>query len=167
MLYLMGSSKTDIDVYNGVNSEEAVDWGLWEKAYDYFVDLADNGKDTEGVREALLSIGPDLGLVGFNLQIGTVIKGWHLYSDGMKITKADVEIKLGTNKDGQLIISEAPRIGGIDVEIPKEERIKGEPPQDFGVCPKNGKHEDITEDGETFCKHCMDPYPHKAVKKGK
>lgn len=161
LLYLMASDCTDIDSYNGVNSEEAINWEHWEKAYDYFADIGDNGKATEGVREALLGIGAELGSLGYKMRVGVLIKGWHLYSDGKKITKDKVEITVSENSDGQWVISEEPRIGGIDVEVEPKDRLKADPTttEDRSVCPKNGTHEYITEEGETFCKHCFDPKP--------
>lgn len=173
LLYLMGSSATNVDDYNGINSEEAIDWALWEKAYDYFVDIGDNGKDTEVVRDILLDIPNDMGPFGYRLRMGVLIKGWHLYSDNKKLTKEKVEIATDRNGDGQLVIAESPRVGGIDVEFEPEERIADEPGTsstnkltekslvDGGpICIRtNQPHVYITEEGETFCKDCKDPAP--------
>lgn len=163
LLYLMGSSATSADQYNGINSEEAIDWSLWEKAYDFFVDLADNGKPTEPVREVLLSIPDDSGAFGYRLRIGSLIKAWHSYSDGTKLVKEEVEVNTDRNGDGQLVIAESPRVGGIDVEFEKEERVADEPnPVVEGTAPeciKGGQHEWKTEDGETFCVKCFAPSP--------
>lgn len=177
LMYLMGSSATELEVYNGVNSEEAIDWSLWDKAYDFFTDIADNGKETELLREILLEIPTDLGgSYGRNLRLGTVIKGWYCYSDGKKMTKEKVQMETTFNGDGQAVLGEHPRVGGIDVEYEEQERIADEAdaastqtPAKLGKkdlvdggtkeCIKGGEHEYVTEDNETFCKKCLDPAP--------
>ncbi|MBC7855846.1 MAG: winged helix-turn-helix domain-containing protein [Pirellulaceae bacterium] len=52
----------------------------------------------------------------------------------------------------------------------KPAKTKGAPTSDAkpaGECPKGGKHEWVTEDGETACKNCFEPKEPPKGKKGK
>jgi len=189
LLYLMGSAATDPDSYATVGSEEALDWKLWQKAQDFWADLADNGAATEPLREALLAIPVDIGGgFGRDLRCGTIIKAWNAYSDGKKLVKDKVAIELVENEHGQRVIGEYPRIGGIDTEYdkPKEDKpapapTKPEEPVtaslqktkpgkpaktlvDGGTaeCIRGGKHEWIKDEGGEFCSKCLDPRTAKA-----
>lgn len=115
LLYLMGSATTDRDDYLKDNSEASIKWDLWEEACEFWVDLSNNGKKTEAVREKLLNIPVEAqGSFARDLRIGYLIKGWNLYSDGEVITLDSVELEVTTNSFGQSELAESPKLGGID-----------------------------------------------------
>lgn len=117
LLYLMGCSGSELEKYDQVRNESVLDWNLWSKAQDFWVDMAGNGKVTEFVREALINIPADLGSGGLarDIRCGTVIKGWSLYSDGEPVALDDVKMEVSKDEFGQPTLTEAPRLGGIDI----------------------------------------------------
>lgn len=177
LLYLMGSAASNYDDYIGEPNESALNWSLWTKAQDFWADIADNGKDTEALRECINNIPLEYngGLVK-GMKLGLTIKAWNLYSDGEKITQLDIELDLGRDEEGNLVLGETPRIGGIDVEREEGEVTEvgddSEPDGDGvggveydtdyalpeGNCMKGGKHEFAEEDGEKFCNKCKAPF---------
>lgn len=180
LLYLMGSSTSDLADYNG--TEKKLDWKLYDKAEEFFVDFFNKGKNTEQLAEAMLAIPAEAsGPYVMDLKLGMMIKAWHLYAEGKKITKDNVELEQDVNEIGQPVLAEHPRCGGIDVEVaepvkeppkPKtkadkeiEEGLKkgtaGKPLVDGGgtECLKGGSHEPVTDpvDGAVYCGKCLDP----------
>jgi len=126
LLYLMGSARSDSDVYDKVNNETALDWGLWDKAQEFFVDICANGKATEELREELLDVSALLAGGLANAQrIGTIIKAWNLFSDGKEITREDCHMDLVVDGEGKPTLTSNPIIGGIDVGTVKETAASG------------------------------------------
>lgn len=180
LMYLMAVSDSDPDEYYLVNSESALNFKNMEKAENFWVDFANNGKITEHLRDALLNIPEDAGgTFNSDLRAGLAIKSWLLYSSGRKITKDAIEVETAINGIGQRILAEHPRMGGIDVEIAIEEvkpekkvekpakaeksdkkdtRPKKEKESTSGECPHGGNHDYITdEDGSVYCAKCYEP----------
>jgi hypothetical protein len=189
LLYLMGVSASDPEGdYTTTNSEKSLNLDLWEKAEEFWVDVADNGEATEQLRESLLGVPSEVGgSFGKNLRCGSVIKAWALYSDGKKVQ--NVSLKLGEDPEtGQVCVAEFPRLGGIDVEYeapPKPEKTekpakpdKAPQPQkpakaaakapeqsapaSKGECPKGGKHVFVKDEEGEYCEKCLEP---KTVKR--
>lgn len=182
LMYLMATATSDVETYGVTNSEASLDFKLWDKAEEFWVDVADNGKATEPLREALLKI-PETagGSFARDLRCGLCIKAWNLYSDGEKITADKIELEVGENEIGQPFIAESPKCGGIDIDysppqkeekpdkvstpktknLPKtsEEPSKEVEPTLDGDCPKGGDHDYITDedDGAEYCAKCLDP----------
>jgi hypothetical protein len=133
LLYLMGCSSTDPSDeknpsrYDVTLKESSLKWDLWDKAQDFWTDIASNGKATEGLREALLMIPAEAsGQYVRDLRSGLIVKAWNVYSDGEKIvhkvdpeTKevldSNIEVEQGRNELDEPTVTEIPRIGGIDV----------------------------------------------------
>lgn len=122
LLYLMGCCTTDASDdtnpkrYDVVLNESALDWELYDRAEEFFIDLIGNGKATEALREELYKIPREVGgHFGKNLRIGMVIKAWNLYSDGKKITAEGVRVETGVDENENKTLAESPKIGGIDV----------------------------------------------------
>lgn len=197
LMYLMASATSDVEKYQQSNSEEGLDFKLWDKAEKFWIDVAGNGKATEPLRELLLRI-PETAGGSYNkdLRCGLCVKAWNLYSDGEKLTLENVEVETGLNDIQQPILAESPKLGGIDLDYSPPEKLEGEkkekpaskkasPTEDVsfdvpnhgavpipeGECPQGGDHDYVTEDGESFCAKCFDPQTtvrtKPAPKKGK
>ena len=127
LLYLMGSAASDSDVYDKVNNESALDWKLWDKAQAFWVDICANGEATEGLREELLDIKPELaGPVANDQRTGTIIKAWNLFSDGKPITKEDCHMEIAVDGEGRPSLTTTPLVGGIDVGAVSETNETGD-----------------------------------------
>lgn len=138
LMYLMGCSATDPSDaknpkrYDVTLNESSLDWSLWDKAQSFWVDLAGNGKATEGLREALLDYKPEIFGVGSferDYKCSLIINAWHHFSDnkkiihqiekgeegeGSKVIKSNIEVEV-SYVEGQPVIAQKPRLGGIDV----------------------------------------------------
>lgn len=121
LLYLMGSAATDPSEegnqkrYDITLNESSLDWSLWDKAQEFWVDLINNGPKTEHLREAMIALPSECSAHYLTeMPKALIIKAWNLYSDGTKIMRDGIEVET-TMKDGYPVLLETPRIGGIDV----------------------------------------------------
>jgi hypothetical protein len=115
LLYLQASARTDWDEYID-NYESAIDWGLWEKACEFWVELANGAKSLALLRAALRS-NDRTDSFGLDCLCATLIKGWNLYSDEEAITAEGLELDVDEGNDEEddvSVLLETPLIGGID-----------------------------------------------------
>jgi hypothetical protein len=147
MLYLMGSCKSDGDMYRhhvrpAERCEEKLDWSMLDKAKEFWSLLAASNPDVQGpranpaavkrmkaVRDALALIGnPDQGGVGMHAERQAIIaKAWAVFAKNHEISTEDVALRYSKElaTDGQVIrrwLDECPRFGGVDVGLPAEEK---------------------------------------------
>lgn len=121
LLYLMGSAASDSDKYDQVNNEKALDWSLFDKACEFWVDFLGEEKSTEAIREALLDdrvLPPGSGgRYAQEVKAALCVKGWNLYSDKKKITREGIELNIELNSEGIPTLAEVVITGGIDIGI--------------------------------------------------
>jgi len=122
MLYLMGSGESDIDEYRNGNppTEKHLDWSSWDKACQFWTDLAesrrgDNGK-AEGPLKALVQALYELvrdrdGPAAEKTAL--VIKAWHAYREGV-VEQDDLELEYAQSPDGSKRLIDGGDFGGID-----------------------------------------------------
>lgn len=174
LLYLMGSARSEADKYAANGTEKVLDWGLYDKAQEFWVLFCNNAPALEPLREELERL--PIEITHSSYRVALFIKAWNLFSDGKKLTQEAIALQLGTDPDTTLpVLNEHPRIGGIDVDYEEEgvERTTTDEEAESlddkslrGICPKTeGEHEWVTEKDdktgqmETYCKHCLDPKP--------
>lgn len=125
MLYLMATAQTDREAFD---SGGAISWKLWSKAKDFWGLVASG----EGLRKgnpvlALRALLPKIGAAGSAGRdeiCSTIIKAWNLWADGKKGEIKEVKVKRKKDQEtGKFILSETPRIGGLDIEIIQEEEV--------------------------------------------
>lgn len=117
MLYLMGSSTTDVDetLYMEKRNEEAVNWDNWDKAVEYWT-MIGKADLTHPMRKALGDLqDAEGGLKGRLIEkLAILIKGWHLYVADEEITEEGLALEYGKDKNGNTILVDPPTCGGID-----------------------------------------------------
>lgn len=143
LLYLMGCSTTDDEVYqakrkagNEYVSEKQLDFANWDKACDYWVRLSNgvaqtSGGDLPGIKKAMAKLRHECdGEVPNADRIAMVVKGWNRYVRGLKVdSEKDVDISDCYTQDkntGEFERTHTPSVGGIDLGNPKE-KPQGEP----------------------------------------
>lgn len=143
MLYLMGTCESDGDTYRhhpstAERSEEQLDFGMMEKAKQFFSLLAASDPDVaNGNREAqrmfapvrkafALIVDPETG-AGGRMEERTAIlaKAWAQFVQGHQIEDADLELRYEEEHDSvgnvtKRLLDECPTFGGIDVGIVKK-----------------------------------------------
>lgn len=124
-LYLMGTSDTDPDKYDGADgdakTEKKLSFGLWDKACEFWEKLATNHPDLKDVWVELANLADVTGIGDGSVAEKTaiIVKAWNLYSAGKRI-KANL-IGLGPDcydkkPDGSRRLNDQgyPKMGGID-----------------------------------------------------
>lgn len=114
LMFLMGSSASDMEEYDAVGSQEALDWKLWDKTCDFWTRLAEGDKKLKPLQDALIKIDAT-GSLGLGEKSGTVVKAWNAFSDGHAIVEEDIQVLMSTDEYGMPCLGESPRCGGIDV----------------------------------------------------
>lgn len=117
--YLMATSATEYERedkkgYGQVDtrSEAQLDFELWDKAQDFWTELA-GGKKLEAVRAAIAA-GQETTTLSQPEIIGVLVRAWEQYANG-KAVKAD-HLQLDyTTIDGVDVLAENPKFGGIDL----------------------------------------------------
>ena len=121
LLYLMASSGTDVDKnpdgdpYSETRDEADLNWDMWDKACDFWHDLAEQEKAVMPIRRLVLKIDASGGLARDEI-CGIVVKGWAHFVDGKTLTEKNCSVKKIEDEHEKLVLAETPRIGGIDVE---------------------------------------------------
>lgn len=114
ILYLMASGTSDREKYIVNSCEESLNWSLWDKAIDFWERLAEGVSGMKPLADALLKIDSS-GSLGLDEKTATVIKAWHLFSDGRKLSPEKLEVRITQNEFDQLVLAENPLCGGIDM----------------------------------------------------
>lgn len=120
MLYLMGSAKSDVDTYKHADppSEKQLDWGMWDKARSFWVDISRAKTDLQAVKSAIgLLVNTEAG-ASLSECLAILSKAWMIYSDGGEVMDDDVKLEYKTNQDGVKKLIGCPTVGGIDLGNP-------------------------------------------------
>jgi hypothetical protein len=115
-LYLMGSSLSDSDDYYNANhpDESRLNWELWERACEFFVELASGCKSLKEIAEAKANIIDNHGAFNGSTAWALTVKAWNLYAAKKPVTAEALALKFDFKDDGYHLV-ETPYIGGIDV----------------------------------------------------
>lgn len=114
-MYLMGSSSSSSDIYytDEKPREELLDWTMYDKASNFFVELA-SGK-MKAVTEALANLIDD-GALNIKARWAIIVKAWNVYKDGKNVTSKFLQLEFVVKDDARRLV-EFPLIGGIDVGV--------------------------------------------------
>lgn len=120
LLYLMGSCTSDRDEYLAADnpSEKQLDWENWEKACEFFNNLAAGNKETAAVRSAINGLIESGG--GTVERWAIIASAWNSFLKNKKVAEKDVHLEFVEDANGVSKLSEIPRVGGIDIGDPKE-----------------------------------------------
>lgn len=121
-LYLMAVSATDPQGYylDEVPNESLLDLSRWDKACEFFVELAAGGKQLNAVRQRIDALITD-GSVSIDERWTVLAKAWDVYLLGKTITPKDVLLDFQV-EDGERKLLEVALFGGIDIG---EEGLQG------------------------------------------
>lgn len=135
LLYLMGSSDSDVDDYAGadIQSDRKMKWSSWETATEYWKAICTGDTKVHEVRYALSRLNDEDGSLGGtrNEKAGILIKGFLTYKEGHKIKADDLELKYGEDQDGIRFLDEFPSCGGVDLGP----NVRQRDPQEAGEGP--------------------------------
>lgn len=156
MLYLMGSSETDIDAYLAAKprpSEKVLDWTWWDKAKEFWKQLALQKSDLrKAVANALGQLVDENSLTGGRSveQRAVLALAWKVFREGVTPTKADLKLEYHENAHNQKVFTDRPTFGGIDhgdkkrkelEDNPSEEDLKDRTEQEFKSKEEKRKHD--------------------------
>lgn len=122
-LYLMGSAKTDNEEYSKAENpeEKMLDWSLYDKASDFWVELAGGVDGMKAVRTVLGNIIDDGdGTATWKERAALLAKAWQCYMDDTPITAKKIKLKFEVDEDESRKLVETPLFGGIDIGTSKE-----------------------------------------------
>lgn len=139
LLYLMGCSSTQANNEEGTGysdiaepDESLLDWSLWDKATDFWIDVASRNKSMNALIESIgnlldqglrcfvkdydfgESADPIIGVLNEERK-ALVIKAWNLYVDDKPITEAKLRLEVAVDGEGRVTRQETPTCYGIDV----------------------------------------------------
>jgi hypothetical protein len=125
LLYLMGCYTTNPLAYReSLNpSEDLLDWGAWDKACNFWVELA--AGNLPAIRKVLSQVIDDDDS-SLQTKIAVVIEAFTLYSEGLKVTPEDIYPEYDTDENDFRRLASFPTLGGIDRGIDKDEQITPE-----------------------------------------
>lgn len=119
MMYLMGASATDGDVYRNVDPaphEKKIDWATWEKAREFWNLIGAKSKQLDPLYFALGQVVADEDGGGKTEMIGVVAKAWAAYAEGKPLIADELRLATTFNADKQCKeLAEFPDFGGIDL----------------------------------------------------
>ena len=111
MLYLMGSSATHPDNYEG--GEDSLDWSLWDDACDFWVLLSNGEKTVKSLADKLQGL--DLTGAFFRDEVCSLVaKAWVLVTEKRPITEKSLALTHEEDELGRSVLTDYPTTGGID-----------------------------------------------------
>ena len=115
----MAAMNSDPVKYQSDRREKRLDLTLLDKAKEYFVCLHGGAPELKAVRDEIASYADADTLQGaatFAERMAIIVKGWHRFAAGEKITPASVKLRYQVNPDdGTRVLDESPVVGGIDL----------------------------------------------------
>lgn len=140
-LYLMGSCNSDPDTYYKADTsdESLLDWKYWDRACEFFVELAAGGDSLSAARSYLSTLLSNELVVPNAVRRAVLAKAWDVYKNGKAPTLKQVTLEFVTTDEGGKELLDDPKVGGIDVgedglgvtteveakPAPKAEKAKG------------------------------------------
>jgi hypothetical protein len=114
-LFLMGSSSSIAESYYKADnpSDKLLDWSNWDKACEFFVDLAAGSEKLKPIRTVITQL-LSQGAGSWHDRWSVLAKAWFLYSAGKPVTTKGISLKFEVKDDVKHMVEE-PLFGGIDV----------------------------------------------------
>lgn len=123
-LFLMGSSDSSREKWEASPNDLSLEWGLWERASEFFVGLGGGSRDFNEVRTALGAIlDPLKGNNTLAERLSVLCKAWGQFAAGEKIKPSDVALEYHTDAESgerKFLNDPVPTFGGIDIGDPSE-----------------------------------------------
>jgi len=116
LLYLMATCDSDPTEYytTATPEEKSLDFGTWEKACEFFVELAAGSQKFKPLRDAIGKLMEE-GNAGAMEKWVVFVKAWNNYQTKGKLPPANKLYPEFVVKDGEQRLAEQPLLGGIDV----------------------------------------------------
>jgi hypothetical protein len=123
MLYLMGCSNSDGDVYRaaGPRSEKTLNWDLWDKACQFWLLIGEGRAKAKAVRMALGSVVKEEDGLGGPDRLAIIAKAWKSFAAGEPITAEALRLTYHTDDDSARRLGECPTVRGIDLGEPADQ----------------------------------------------
>ena len=133
LLYMMGSSTTlrendEVSGYAQVDcpTEDLLDWSMWEKAREFWTELAGRATAFEQLRQVTANYLDSEESSYRAERLAVIIKAWWVYAEDMAITRSALDLDVVT-KGGIKVLAETPTVGemlgdvaGIDIGDPSQ-----------------------------------------------
>lgn len=135
MMYLMGCSGSDPEIYRkaqreGTANEDLLEWSFWDRAMDFWTLLAQGSTIFESYRKVWEEMAGE-GKVNPAERRAILAKAWEAFynlKEGEPIPLKAMKIKYDTNEEGLRMMAESPTVGGIDYgdnpSEPDEEHVR-------------------------------------------
>lgn len=153
-LYMMGCSTTDPKSYREEPGEKHLDWSNWEKACDFFVELAGGDPKMQAVTDCKKKMN-NLGCWSAVDRWALLAKAWICYVRESQFAVRDLIPKYDQNEDGTRTIAECPVVGGIDwgdtAEL-DEDDIESTDPTPEEIEQRKPRRKALVEQQEAFKK---------------
>lgn len=131
LLYLMATAGTDYEKYQE-KGMEALKFGQWNKTKEFWQLFASKAglEKTSPIlvlQNRLVNMDSGSG-ASRDEKIGMIIKAYQLWLDGKPADAKAIKIPKVKTETGKMVLSEIPRLGGIDTEVfpADEEEVEGE-----------------------------------------
>lgn len=114
-LFLMACSDSNAEEYYSAETptEELLDWGKWDRACEFFVELGGQAAGLKAVRDEIAKLISD-GSTRWLDRWAVFAKAWEPYSNGKAVTAKAVALEFVVKEDERQLVEE-PVFGGIDV----------------------------------------------------
>lgn len=122
LLYLFSAGKTDGPAYHQAEnpSESSIDLSLFDKAEEFFENLAAGLASFQELKNAITKAGTDQLPANLAERTALIVKAWLAFLEGKEINEAALSLEYATNADGITTLAECPTAGGIDLGNPKD-----------------------------------------------
>ncbi|MCK9568780.1 hypothetical protein M0R72_07560 [Candidatus Pacearchaeota archaeon] len=124
LCYLMGQSHTDYSNSDyrlaDVPHEGLLDWSLWDKARDFWVELAGGSKALQPLRDTLVKARME-GTGSAAEKTSIFANAWTALMNGDKLSVSALTPDYHINDAGQKELLDYPAVGGIDLGCPDED----------------------------------------------
>lgn len=119
LMYLFAAAKTKTSDYLDQDKllESNINWELWSKAEDFFVELAN--ASIKPLINTLASYVEEQ-CADRNARQALLINAWNLYAVGKSITTKAIMLEYAQDDEGFSYLVDSPRVGGIDIGSLKE-----------------------------------------------
>lgn len=158
LMYLASACRSDPEKYFGSDppTEDALDHSEWDKACDFFVNLAAGHESFKPLKEEMAAA-VDYG-AGLAERWALLVKAWNAYVEDEPLTREELALEFIVTNDVRRL-AEQPLLGGIDVGVEGAAAAVGNNPTEDEI---KRKAKEIRDRKETKNRTSRKLTPHRA-----
>ncbi|MDO8473186.1 MAG: hypothetical protein Q7T05_05135 [Dehalococcoidia bacterium] len=147
LIYLQGAGASDGDKYRSrePHVEKDADWSLWDKANDFWAEIAGDSAGVKPVRDAIGLLVDDETLTGGRQRekFAILAKAWQSYKEGQKIKPDDLTLEYKPDDNGVLQMVGTYSFDGIDQGDKPVKVAEPEPTKEEVEAAKKAKRQEL------------------------